>query len=548
MATLTHPAPPAARLRDPRRIAWGVVAVYVLMAFPFSVRAPGTSDIGDAAMGLGFLTASVVSILRWRRTRQVNDALTAIAFTLPLAGLVTFVSGVVDSGDAVYSWVDLFFLAAYPMMALALLLFPKPPATRESRTLMMFNGIVTGASTAAVIYLTVGIDLLDRISQLTSTQALFASLYLGFDISVIGVVAGVLIRRSMISLDPRTGAMTMGLFAITANDLHFAYSATRGLIDPAYQWLLPAVGAFVFVALYPDRRDTTEEILRPKTPVWLRALPFLLVGLLSAITVSAYGMSDYRRAGYGTVCLVAIGSLVLIQQLILLDIESKRVIKARKDLISTVSHEVRTPLSAIVASYELLSSRAVSEEEAAELVELGRDQANHLRGIIEDMVDLTRGSLANKSPDESTVSGVDVIVGAMQRVGTLDVDVAAPDDIMITCDERRIQQALGELLENATSFGSESIMVLLTERNGNIRIEVHDDGPGIPLRFRQVIWDPFERAEHRLDARIQGGGLGLALVQAVARAHGGSAGYRDSEILGGSAFSIELPGRGFRRI
>ncbi len=548
MATLTHTATPTASYKDPRRIAWGIIVAYLLLAAPFSLGQSGTHDIGDAAMGVGFLIASIVSILRWRRSRALHDACVAIAFTFPLAGMLIFVTGVVESGNAAYSWVDLFFLAAYPLMAMGLVLFPKPPATRESRVLMLFNATVAGTSTASVLYLTFGIDLLDRIERLSRTEALMAALYLSFDIAVIGLVAGVLIRRSMISLDPRTAAMTLGLMGVAANDLHYASSATLGFVDPAYQWLLPAVGAFVFVALYPDRSDTTEEILRPKTPLWLLAMPFLLVGLLSTITLTAYGMDDYRRAGYGTALLVLIGSMVLTQQLVLLDMERKRVIKARKDLISTVSHEVRTPLSAIVASYELLSSRAVSEEEADELIELGKDQANHLRGIIEDMVDLTRGSLANRSPNESTVSAVDVIVGAMQRVSAVDVDVAAPDDIMVTCDERRTQQAVGELLENATSFGAKSVMVLVTERNGNVRFEVHDDGPGIPERFRQVIWDPFERAEHRLDARIQGGGLGLALVQSVARAHGGSAIYRDSEILGGSAFTLEYPGRGFRRI
>ncbi len=72
-------------------------------------------------------------------------------------------------------------------------------------------------------------------------------------------------------------------------------------------------------------------------------------------------------------------------------------------------------------------------------------------------------------------------------------------------------------------------------------IEVHDDGPGVPKKYELTMWDRFERGPNRLNATVPGSGIGLAIVDIIARSHGGSASYRQSELLGGACFSIEIP-------
>ena len=108
-------------------------------------------------------------------------------------------------------------------------------------------------------------------------------------------------------------------------------------------------------------------------------------------------------------------------------------------------------------------------------------------------------------------------------------------------DRRRLLQVLVNLLENAQSFGDGKILIVV-KRDGSSRVvEVHDDGPGVPLRFEGLIWDRFERGENRLNEAIPGSGVGLAVVRALVEAHGGTVGYRRSERLGGACFWLSLP-------
>lgn len=86
-------------------------------------------------------------------------------------------------------------------------------------------------------------------------------------------------------------------------------------------------------------------------------------------------------------------------------------------------------------------------------------------------------------------------------------------------------------------------MIRVIPQGGALVIEVHDAGPGVPKRHELVIWDRFERGPNRYNASVPGTGIGLAVVAAIAEAHGGSVGYRRSEALGGGCFWIELPGR-----
>jgi len=110
----------------------------------------------------------------------------------------------------------------------------------------------------------------------------------------------------------------------------------------------------------------------------------------------------------------------------------------------------------------------------------------------------------------------------------------------VEVDGERIQQAIANLVSNAIKYGNGQVLVT-AERGMNLVIEVHDDGPGVPTKYELVIWNRFERGPRNLDSRVPGSGIGLAIVAKVARAHGGHAGYRRSEILGGSCFFVSIP-------
>jgi len=115
-------------------------------------------------------------------------------------------------------------------------------------------------------------------------------------------------------------------------------------------------------------------------------------------------------------------------------------------------------------------------------------------------------------------------------------------EAQVGVDGDRVQQALSNLFSNAVRYGGDQILLVARTAGRDLILEVHDNGPGVPTKFEAAIWKRFERGAHRLDAVTPGLGIGLAIVQAVASSHGGSAEYRTSERLGGACFSITIPG------
>jgi two-component system sensor histidine kinase KdpD len=129
-------------------------------------------------------------------------------------------------------------------------------------------------------------------------------------------------------------------------------------------------------------------------------------------------------------------------------------------------------------------------------------------------------------------------IGASTVAGvTMSVDEAEA----IEADQSRLVQALTNLITNASKYGNGRIHVVGRKSGDQIELEVHDDGPGVPVRFQERVFEKFERGAHRFDAATPGMGVGLAIVRAIAQAHGGSIDYRKSELLGGACFSVNVP-------
>ena len=97
------------------------------------------------------------------------------------------------------------------------------------------------------------------------------------------------------------------------------------------------------------------------------------------------------------------------------------------------------------------------------------------------------------------------------------------------------------LLTNAVRYGNGGIRIDTFKTDGAVTLEIHDDGPGIPKRFEESIWDRFERGIHRFDASIPGSGVGLPIARGLIEAHGGTSAQRPSEYLGGACFAVTLP-------
>jgi two-component system OmpR family sensor kinase len=214
--------------------------------------------------------------------------------------------------------------------------------------------------------------------------------------------------------------------------------------------------------------------------------------------------------------------------------------------LADASHELRTPLTSIQGYAELFDrgSRDRPEDLATSMRHI-REDANRMSVLVEDLLLLARldrqRPLARDQVDlaEIAAAAVDAArVAAPERTISLDSPVAAS----VTGDADRLRQVVDNLLGNAirhTPPGT-PIEVRLHAEPSSVGVEVTDHGPGIPAEEREAIFEPFHRADPSR-ARSSGGvGLGLAIVSAIARAHGGRVGVVSNGV-GGATFWVQIP-------
>jgi two-component system sensor histidine kinase AdeS len=215
--------------------------------------------------------------------------------------------------------------------------------------------------------------------------------------------------------------------------------------------------------------------------------------------------------------------------------------------VSSISHELRTPLTAIVGFLDVMTDEeaGIGEAEHRELTGVIHEQARHMSRIVSDLILLARGSPDELTLKESPVPVAELVKTAVRSVEkkatSLTIEVEAHLQAMI--DVGRVQQVIVNLLTNAVRYGEGRSLIVVRREGTDLAIEVHDNGPGVPKKFELAVWERFERGPNRLNANTPGSGIGLAVVDAITKAHGGDTGYRQSERLGGACFRVVLPDR-----
>ena len=222
-------------------------------------------------------------------------------------------------------------------------------------------------------------------------------------------------------------------------------------------------------------------------------------------------------------------------------------VRMRRDFVDVVSHELRTPLTALSLKAEMLASGDVpANRQPHYLKTLNRD-VHRLTDQVERILDfgrLERGAALHREivPTRSVLAkGLRAGMPALRLVKQ-NVTVTVPRNLpLLDGDVDVLARALRNLLENAAKYappGSTVALRAFTD-GSTVSVEVADTGPGVAHDERQAIFQPFVRASSATPG-IQGSGLGLALVSAAAKAHGGSIDVRDRE-GGGTVFTLQLP-------
>jgi heavy metal sensor kinase len=215
-----------------------------------------------------------------------------------------------------------------------------------------------------------------------------------------------------------------------------------------------------------------------------------------------------------------------------------------RTFVSDASHELRTPLALLKAELELALARARSNEELVAAMRSAAEETDRVVGLAEDLLVIARSEHGQLPIRRDRLAAEDLLGSVRERFERRAVDAraaiatTAPHGLVLVADPLRLEQALGNLLDNALRHGGRHILLGATPVADRIELHVTDDGAGFPEEFIGSAFERFTRADA---ARGRGGsGLGLAIVAAIASAHGGSVGARNRE-RGGADVWLALP-------
>ncbi len=227
----------------------------------------------------------------------------------------------------------------------------------------------------------------------------------------------------------------------------------------------------------------------------------------------------------------------------------KKLEEMRKDFVANVSHELRTPVTSIMGYVETLKAGALDHrEKAEEFVDIILRQTRNLNALIADLLTLSRiedGRSRFKMEvfplGDLLSSAISVCLHKAEKKGSC-VDLFCDNDAMIKAHPVLLEQAVTNLIENAVKYSPEGarISVRGIQEEDTLQIIVQDNGPGIPPKDQERIFERFYRVDKARSRDMGGTGLGLAIVKHIALIHNGAVTVHSREGQG-CEFTIILP-------
>ena len=229
--------------------------------------------------------------------------------------------------------------------------------------------------------------------------------------------------------------------------------------------------------------------------------------------------------------------------------EERQIEQSKDDLITNVSHDIRTPLTSIIGYLGLLKSSEPNEDQA-KYIKIAYDKALQMKALAEDLFEYTtlRSSTNNKlvlaplhvnSMLEQVAAGFEL--EAEKKNITFNV-VTRPRDLVIDADAKMIVRMLNNLISNALKYGHGATEINLIANKVNnkfVELRVENNGEQIPKKSLQKIFDRFYRVESSRNLKTGGTGLGLAITKSIVDLHGGTIKCQSTSEL--TSFIIQLP-------
>jgi two-component system phosphate regulon sensor histidine kinase PhoR len=297
-------------------------------------------------------------------------------------------------------------------------------------------------------------------------------------------------------------------------------------------------------------RRILEKVRKPELQKFISETLRSQSGIEADITLIIRGKQCFLQA-HGTPLRDSrgkdIGALIVLNDITRL----QRLENIRRDFVANVSHELKTPITAIKGSVETLLSGAMDEPESAHrFLEIVARQADRLNAIIEDLLALSRIEQGEEQ------SGIELIRGDIKQVlqsalqscqvkaqeKRMHLDLESPEELIAPINAPLLEQALVNLIDNAIKYSPDQsrVRIAATRDDHGMQIQVQDWGSGIAHEHLPRLFERFYRVDKARSRKFGGTGLGLAIVKHIVQAHNGQINVASTPGEG-STFTIKLP-------
>lgn len=361
--------------------------------------------------------------------------------------------------------------------------------------------------------------------------------WLGLLATLGAVVAGTLLVYPLKSVAPVVSLGVVYLPAILL--ISIVWGLRLGLLAS-----VASAVAFNYFQLPPLHRLTIAD-----EENWIALLAFVIVAAISSTVAGlarAQALEAERRRDQADRALAELAALAQERdrmQAEMVEAEAlRRSDELKTALLRSISHDLRTPLTSIIAGGAALGSPTTTSEEREELSAAVVSEGGRLSRLVENLLDMSRLEAGKAQPHSEPVDLAEVLDAARAAIGRpelvrLSIDPELP---LIDADAAQLERAFANLLENAVRHGGgKPVLVKSILLAGKIAVRVVDQGPGIPESERQRIFEPFQHGEGGSGG---GAGLGLAIAKGFIEANGGGIAV-DSVVGQGSSFVITVPCR-----
>jgi signal transduction histidine kinase len=544
-----------------------------VVAYPFLTR--DARSVAYLLIGLSSVAAMYAGARLRPPAERLPWYLFAAGFLCEIAGDTVFTVYELGFGrePPLPSIADVFYLAGYPLIVLAIVLLLRELGGHTSRVALLDTAIVAVAVTTVQWIFLVGTYLDESAS---SGARVVNMAYPSMDILLLVGLVQLILGPARRSTGYRVLLVSVALW-VTADEIYLAVGSNQPRAWLDMIWL----GSYVVWGAAALDVSTANSSLRDRRAVPRLTTPRILVlgaALLAvpiaALVEAAQGHHVHIWVEVAGVCAIAVLVLVRLTGLVKaveearagersarevaegmqrqLAEQNERLVELdqlKDEFVSSVSHELRTPLTAVTGYVELLLEDE-NDERSRRYLEIVERNALRLRELVDDLLFAARlqvGGLVelDRVPVDLVLLAEEAVETAAPTAASAGVDLrlrADPELPLLEGDPERLSRLLANLVSNAIKFtpAGGRVEVALARDGDSVQLEVSDTGTGIPEEEGDRLFERFFRSQAALDRRVPGTGLGLYISKAIVDAHAGRIAIR-GELDRGTVVAVTLP-------